>query len=287
MSGKPPPKSQPETKIAIVGAGNLGSALAESLRQAGYGVEILSRSDAFAKRSRKITTAEVVWLCVPDGEIARAAATLAEKIDWKGRVALHSSGALDSGELDALRRRGAAIASVHPLMTFVRGSRPSLAGVSFAVEGDAGAVRVARGIVKDLGGRAYNIRKQDKAAYHAWATFASPLLTALLATTEQVALRAGITRKAASARMTPILKQTLANYSALGAAGAFSGPIVRGDAATVKRHLRVLEELPEIREVYLVLVRAALRYLPSKDSQALEKAMQAGTSPKKSGRLSP
>ena len=100
---------------------------------------------------------------------------------------MHSSGALTSDELAVLRSQGASVASVHPLMTFVQGSRPSLAGVSFAVEGDSAAVRLARRIVKDVGGKAYSILKKDKAAYHAWGTFASPLLTALLATAEEVA----------------------------------------------------------------------------------------------------
>ena len=151
-------------------------------------------------------SAEVIWFCVPDGEIAAAADWLSQDclsqdclsqnrlsqnlrasvdkvpgqararrrrpktehsgFEWKGKIALHSSGALSSDELGVLRERGAAVGSVHPMMTFVRGSRPELAGVSFALEGDARAVRVARSVVKDLGGTAYSIRKQDKAAYH-------------------------------------------------------------------------------------------------------------------------
>jgi predicted short-subunit dehydrogenase-like oxidoreductase (DUF2520 family) len=164
---------------------------------------------------------------------------------------------------------------VHPLMTFVRGSRPSLSGVSFAMEGDARAVRVARRVVEDLGGQAYPIRKQDKAAYHAWGTFASPLLTALLATTEQVAVLAGLNRKAAKRRMMPILLQTLANYAAFDAAGAFSGPIVRGDVDTVKRHLRALRDLPSAREVYSALARSALQYLPAKNKKALKQFLDS------------
>ena len=124
-------------------------------------------------------------------------------------------------------------------------------------------------LVKDLGGHAYSIRKKDKAAYHAWGTFASPLFTALLATTEQVAVLAGVNRKAARQRMIPILQQTLANYAAFGAAGGFSGPIVRGDVDTVKRHLRVLRGAPVAREVYMSLARAALAYLPGKNKGAL------------------
>lgn len=133
---------------------------------------------------------------------------------------------------------------------------------------------MARRIVKDLGGEAHLIRKKDKAAYHAWGTFASPLFTALLATTEQVAAAAGVGREAAKRRMIPILQQTLENYAALDAASAFSGPIVRGDVDTVKRHLKVLKT-PETRDVYLSLARAALRYLPAKNRVALEKGLRS------------
>ena len=279
MAGKP--------RVAIVGAGNLGSALAHSLQQAGYAIEaVIARSGgASLRRVQRLAQqvgagavtdlsgvgARLVWFCVPDAAIAAAAQSLVRQVEWKGRVALHSSGALSSDELAALRRRGAAVASVHPLMTFVRQSRPSLRGVPFAIEGDAAAVRLARRVVQDLGGHAYSIRKKDKAAYHAWGTFASPLFTALLATTEEVATLAGVSRKAARQRMIPILLQTLANYASFGAAGAFSGPIVRGDVDTVKRHLRVLRGAGAAREVYMALAGSALRYLPAKNKKSLKR----------------
>lgn len=277
-------------RIAIVGAGNLGTALARSLRRAGYVIDVVlahsaGKSLRKAKRLAKeigaravldpsaLKDADVIWLCVPDSAIAAAASALAEKLKWNRKVALHSSGALTSDELAALRRHGAAVASVHPLMTFVRGSRPSLAGVPFALEGNPRSLRVTRGIVRDLGGTAYSIRKKDKAAYHAWGMFASPLFTALLATTEWVAARAGVNRKDARRRMIPILLQTLANYASFDAAGAFSGPIVRGDVDTVKRHLRVLRKVPAARAVYAALARAALLYLPAKNKDSLRNAL--------------
>jgi predicted short-subunit dehydrogenase-like oxidoreductase (DUF2520 family) len=284
MSAKP--------RIAIVGAGSLASALAVALHDAGYAIdEIVSREQAASlRRARRLARqvgasaatvararmqAEVVWFCVPDGAITGAAESLADAVEWKGRVALHSSGALTSDELALLRRRGAASASVHPLMTFVRGSRPSLVDVPFALEGDTAAVRMARRIVKKLGGRKYSIRKEDKAAYHAWGTFASPLLTALLVTGEHVAAAAGVRRKAARQMMLAMIRQTLANYAALEGAGAFSGPIIRGDIDTVKRHLRTLRSIPLAQEVYVSLARAALAYLPGKNKRTLERTLKS------------
>jgi len=279
-------------RVAIVGAGNLASALAVALHGAGYGIDqIISRDQAASfRRARRLAgqvgasavaaaraqiRADIVWFCVPDGAIAGAAEALKAAADWSGKVAVHSSGALTSNELAQLRRRGAAVASVHPFMTFVRGSRPRLVGVPFAIEGDAVAVRMARRIVKNLHGCAYSIRNEDKAAYHAWGTFASPLLTALLVTSEHVAAAAGVKRKAAKQRMLPILKQTLANYVAFDAAGAFSGPLIRGDVDTVKRHLRTLRGVPVAQDVYVSLARAALAYLPGKNKETIETALKS------------
>jgi len=84
-----------------------------------------------------------------------------------------------------------------------------------------------------------------------------------------------VNRKAAKRRMIPILLQTLANYAAFDAAGAFSGPIVRGDVETVKRHLRVLRGTPAARDVYLALARSALRYLPAKGKNSLKKLLDS------------
>ena len=145
MSSKRPAKP----RIAIIGSGNLASALAVSLRAAGYGIDqIISRGSAASMRrarrlARKIGAAtvaavraqirsEIVWFCVPDGAIASAAKSLAGAANWSGKVVLHSSGALASDELASLRAQGAAVASAHPLMTFVRGSRPRLRDVPFA-----------------------------------------------------------------------------------------------------------------------------------------------------------
>jgi predicted short-subunit dehydrogenase-like oxidoreductase (DUF2520 family) len=277
--------------IAIIGAGNIASGLAASLRSAGYAIdEIVSRPRSSSlQRARKLAReigshavtsnraklhSGVIWFCVPDREIAHAAKSLPEN-KWNGKIALHSSGALTSDELLILRRKGALVASVHPLMTFVRGSRPSLEGVPFAIEGDPKAARKARAVVRDLGGLPFTIKKENKPAYHAWGMFASPLFTALLAATERVAGAAGITAAQARKRMLPILHQTLANYGRLGAAESFSGPIMRGDVETVKKHLKILDGITGARNIYEALALGALRDLPAKNRRALEKILRA------------
>jgi predicted short-subunit dehydrogenase-like oxidoreductase (DUF2520 family) len=276
--------------ITIVGAGRLASTLAESLHHAGYRIaEIITRNNSQALRrarsfaktvgARAVTNdkakldAEVIWFCVPDREIANAATALSQRINWKRKFAFHSSGALASDELNALRQRGAAVAAVHPLMTFVRGSKPSLEGVPFGVEGDRSAANAADQILGGLGAKSFPVRKKDKALYHAWGTFASPLLIALLATAEQVAKATGLSAEEARKKMMPMVTQTIANYAALGPAKAFSGPVVRGDAQVLRRHADALKTVPEARAVYIALARAALRYLPTQNRIQVQKVL--------------
>jgi predicted short-subunit dehydrogenase-like oxidoreductase (DUF2520 family) len=278
-------------KIAIVGAGSFATSLALALRDAGYKTtEIVSKDSPGSQRRARTLAGEVraravtargavldatlLWFCVPDREIRAAAESLSARARGRIRFAFHSSGALLSSELEPLRQGGAAIASLHPLMTFVPGVRPSLAGVPFALEGEAAATRVARRIVHDLGGESFALPAPRKAAYHAWAMFTSPLLLAFLVTLEEAAQAAGLTRQAARRKSLPIIRQTLENYSRLGPEHSFSGPIIRGDAETVTKHLAVLKKVPGARDVYIALARSALRRLPTKNRNELRRLLQ-------------
>jgi predicted short-subunit dehydrogenase-like oxidoreductase (DUF2520 family) len=216
----------------------------------------------------------IVWLTVPDDAIASVARSIARSQTWRDKIVLHSSGALSSEELAPLQEQGARVASVHPMMTFVRGERPEMAGVSFAVEGDAAAVRAARSIVEELGANAFVIRKETKALYHAFGSFASPLVIALMSSMEQVASAAGIRKQDIKPVMVPLLWQTLRNYLKKDAASAFSGPLMRGDVATIRRHLTELKKLPEARQVYIALCKASLKTLPVKNRTKIEQFLR-------------
>ena len=293
--------------IAIVGAGSLATFLAAALNDAGFTItEIIARDTPQSRRharalsarvgARTVTTRSAVldttllWFCVPDREIRGSASALAghlstraaahkenrvPKVPSKVRFAFHSSGALLSRELEPLREAGIAVASVHPLMTFVAGTHPSLTGVPFVMEGDHAATQVARQIIRKLEGESFSLPAAHKAAYHAWATLTSPLLLAFLVTLEEAARAAGFTRKDARRKSLPIMRQTLANYSRLGPAKSFSGPLIRGDAGTVAKHLAALKKHLGPREVYVALARAALRGLPVKNRAGLRRLLRS------------
>lgn len=303
MPGKKKTTTRKPT-VAIVGAGSLATFLAAALHEAGFTItEIVARDSARSRRRARALASKVgaqtvtahsaaldatlLWFCVPDRAIRGVASDLAVQMavratsHKKGRVqkrvclAFHSSGALLSRELEPLRKAGTAVASVHPLMTFVAGAHPSLMGVPFALEGDEAAKRVARQIIRELGGESFSLPPARKAAYHAWATLTSPLLLAFLVTLERAARAAGFTREDARHKSLPIIKQTLANYVRLGPARSFSGPLIRGDTETVAKHLAVMKKYPGEREVYIALARAALRGLPVKNRAGLRRLLRA------------
>ena len=269
-------------RIAIVGPGRLGTSLARALHAARYKVaEIVYRSGPSARAAKMLARelgaeplrypeqfAPVVFICVGDSQLGAVSQELANW-PWKGRVAVHTSGAMTSDVLVLLREKGAAVGSVHPMMSFVRGAVTPLNGVSFGLEGDAKALQVARTIVRDLGGHSFVLNKAAKPLYHAFGAFASPLLIATLAAGERVGIKAGLTEAQARAAMRPIIEQTLKNYLEKGTAGAFSGPMIRGDVETIRKHLDALCAMPEIRDAYIALVRCALDALPVKNAGAI------------------
>ena len=274
--------------ISIVGAGNVGSVLAPALQDSGYRVdEIVVRDNPVSIRRGKSVarssgstavkdaqasfSADVIWLCVTDDAIASVARALARRrdVDWRGKIVFHASGALTSDELKPLKKRGAAIASTHFMQSFVPGSNPSLA-VPFAVEGDRKATTAALEIGADLGAKPFVIRKQSKVLYHAMGFFSSPLVIIALSLSESVGRKAGLNSKQIESVIKPMFARTAENYLKKGSAGAFVGPINRGNIATVQKHLRDLKRIPEAHAAYIAMGKAALKTLPVKNRKQLE-----------------
>ena len=208
--------------VAIVGAGRLGTALARALRAAGAEVRgPLARG--------AVDGADAIVLCVPDCEIPGAAATVAGAAPLVG----HTSGATG---LDALEPAGAAAFGLHPLQTFAGGDPPErFRGVGCAVAGSAPhALEAAAGLAAEVGMRPFPIADADRAAYHAAASIASNFLVTLQAAAEEAAAAAGIAPVDARALLAPLVRATVENWAALGPERALTGPLARGDEATVE-----------------------------------------------------
>lgn len=209
---------------AVIGAGRLGTRLARDLARAGLDVRgPLGREYAPAD----VAESGVVLLCVPDREIAQAAATLAERALVTPIVG-HCSGAVG---LEPLARFPDAF-SLHPLMTFAgNGHTGPLPGAGAAIDATSAPARAAAiTLAGELGLVPVSIAPADRALYHAAASVASNFLVTLEVAAERLAAAAGLEREA----LVPLVRETVENWARDGER-ALTGPIARGDEDTVAR----------------------------------------------------
>jgi predicted short-subunit dehydrogenase-like oxidoreductase (DUF2520 family) len=227
--------------IAIVGAGRLGTALAAALEAGGHAVLGPLGRDADPR------DATAVLLCVPDAEIAAAASAIAGGRD--GVLVGHCSGATG---LDVLA--GHEAFALHPLMTVVHDGPTVFAGAGAAVAGSTPrALAIARELAARLGMRATAVSDADRAAYHAAASIASNFLVTLEGAAERLAASAGVEREV----LAPLVRASVDNWVRLGAEAALTGPIARGDEATVARQrAAVRERAPELVPLYDAMAEA-------------------------------
>jgi predicted short-subunit dehydrogenase-like oxidoreductase (DUF2520 family) len=151
---------------------------------------------------------------------------------------------------------------LHPLQTFSGRAVPSLDGCIFAIEGTPRAVRIARRIARDLGGLPVVIESASKPAYHAAGVLAAGHTLAVIEAAARMLMALGFSRPKAVHALLPLTRQTLANFERLGPRPSWTGPLARGDFATIAKHAAALRRLPrEYREAYAALSHLALLVL--------------------------
>ncbi len=246
----------PQPDIAIIGPGKVGTAIAILATKAGRAVSAVggrdrartARAAAAISPSAKpcrprqaAAAAGLVLLTVSDDAIASVCDELAESFA-KGAVVAHCSGALGSEVLGSARRRGCAVGSMHPLQTFpsVQAAVEALPGAYCFIEGDPPAIAALERLATDIGARPVRIVSAAKPLYHAAAVVACNYLTALADAAEALCHQAGIEQSTARKALAPLVRATLENVLASGPEEALTGPIARGDVATVQRHLEAL-----------------------------------------------
>ena len=235
-----PPPMYDGSSVAIVGRGRLGRALAAALDHARVAVH------GPLGRGANGAGADLVLLCVPDGEIEAAAAQVAP-----GRLVGHCSGATTLAPL-----RGHEAFSLHPLMT-VPEERAVFAGATAAIAGSTPrALQAARHLAERLGMRPLEVADEDRTAYHAAASIASNFLVTLEGAAERLADTAGVDRAA----LAPLVRASVENWAAQGAGPALTGPIARGDEDTVARQREAVKErTPELLPLFDALADATRR----------------------------
>lgn len=228
--------SQALDPVCVVGRGRLGAALAEALRRAGLEV-----AGPWGRADRRASTeaaleAQVVLLCVPDAEIASAAAAVGAGAPFVG----HTSGATPLSALAGGGDPAGGRFGLHPLQTFTGGEEDAPArfqGAGAAIAGSTPAARaVARGLARRLGMAPLEIDESRRAAYHAAASTASNFLLTLQDAAETLAEAAGMPAAQARRALAPLVRATVDNWADLGPRRALTGPVARGDWETVDRH---------------------------------------------------
>ena len=261
-------------RIGVIGGGKVGRCLAGYLRENLVGITAHSPEHsrqlaaefgtALCTNGELVEQAEVLLLTVPDrligtvaavitGEAQKAAAddASAEAKPLAGKVFLHCSGSLGLAELAPLQQAGAHVGSLHPLQSFAGGAT-QLAGVYMAVDGDEAACQAAIALANALGGHPFRVPAAERAAYHAAACICSNYAVAVEALAQRLMSRWLGDEAAAWQALLPLFKGTAANLEATSSPRtALTGPIARGDATTVARHLAVLPA--ELVDVYCSL----------------------------------
>jgi len=269
-----PPAASPLT-LAFVGAGRAAGALAVALATAGHPVVAVSSrdpADAAALAGKvgarsaptalaAIRCADVTFLTVPDAAITGvAAAVAATGAALRGRAVVHCSASLGPEALAALRLTGAAAGCLHPLQALSGElSAPLLKGALIAIDADPPLRGLLEGIALDLGGRPVALAGGSRPLYHAAAVLAGNAPLALLAAAVELLAGAGLEPRDAEQGLLTLMEGALTNARRVGPRAALTGPVVRGDTATVAAHLAALRDHPDAGALYRALTRELLR----------------------------
>ena len=281
---------QSSRAIGLIGPGRAGVGLALALAQAGYSVRLHGRNKKSVPAPLTITVGDggkpppwiadvdTVILTVRDDAITPLAASLAKaRAITERHVVLHLSGVQGQEALGPLVTTRAALGSFHPLQTIVEPELTPgrLKGAWAAVEGMPRAIEAGERIAQDLGMRPFRIATKSKAIYHAGAVFASNYLVVVEAVAQRLLRHAGLSDADAWAALRPLVEGTFENLSRHEPREALTGPLVRGDTATILRHLESLAV--DDAKLYRALGRAALELAQKTgmDEQTAEKVAEA------------
>lgn len=288
---RPQTPAREPSKVAIIGAGRLGTAIGLALKASGYQIEVvvtrrisaarhaartfgprtlalsaLQLSKLSAGQHDRLNRCALILIATPDDSISLTGELLAVLLKTSPsparRIALHTSGALSSDALNPLRGAGFAVGSVHPLVSISDScsGAESLTRAFFSVEGDPAAVRAAKLLVRNLGGQSFTIDSSRKALYHAAAVTAAPHMTALFDIALEMLGHCGLPAKRARQVLLPLVESTMANLATQEPDRALTGTFKRGDVATVRKHLAALRAatLPQALAAYVLLGQRSL-----------------------------
>ncbi len=264
--------------VAIIGPGRIGQAMGRLLARSDVPIAyIAARNPARARAAARfigcgevvaltdprLLRAQVFLITVSDSALVEIARVFAKqtrgKDSWRGKVVLHTCGSLPSSILRPLKLRGASVGSLHPYQTVPspQAGMRNLRGGFWGIEGDRRALRVARQWVKLLRGVAFRVSPKEKTLYHLSAFLVCPTVVTLMEQSARLLRKAGVPTRISRPMLRMFVTETSKNFAELGARRALTGPAVRGDWATIRRHVAALKRsAPEFVPVYQTLLQA-------------------------------
>ncbi|HJR66507.1 MAG TPA: DUF2520 domain-containing protein [Gemmatimonadaceae bacterium] len=257
-------------RVFILGAGRAGRSLARALRAGG--VQVTGLHGRHADVAEGITagappgslgSATCVLVTVRDAQLEGALETLTTAAIAPAAIVLHASGSVDPTGLGALRRSGHPCGTFHPLVALSdpEHAPQTLRGAWIGIDGDPEARTLSERLAAAVAANVLYIPPGEKARYHAAAVFASNFPTVLMCLAEELLRDAGIASDVARRALHPLFASAVENLRSGAGASALTGPIVRGDADTIARHLDALRTHPDTLDAYRALSRAALRWV--------------------------
>jgi predicted short-subunit dehydrogenase-like oxidoreductase (DUF2520 family) len=241
-------------------------------------VRFIGEGTPLALSDPRLLSASVFLITTSDSAVAEVAGKLARQgkgaETWRGKVVLHTCGSLPSVVLNPFKLRGAAIGSLHPYQTVPspQAGLRNLRSCFWAIEGEPRALRLARSWVKLLDGVAFSIPPKEKTLYHLSAFIVCPAVVTLMAQAASLLKQAGVPARISRPMLRQFVAEAARNFQDLGGRRALTGPAVRGDWATIRRHLDALQNAaPEFVPVYESLLKAMLALLNATDNMSLDK----------------
>lgn len=262
-------------QVGLIGAGRVGRTLATLLPREQFRLgPVVGRTPTSARRSVRemangtaatgveaLAPCRIILIAVPDAALPQIVERLATAdLQLKKTVILQTSRLHDSGALDRLRQRGAAVGSLQPLFV-LRRPVPSLAGVCCAIEGDATATRMARKMIRSWNGEFQLVRAEQKIHLSIACSMTADFLPGLLEMAVQQFSVAGFLKKRSLQAISHILEATFQEYSRAGRR-ARAGPLLLNESAMVRSYLEQLDRVdPVAAEAYRESARRTLAIL--------------------------
>jgi predicted short-subunit dehydrogenase-like oxidoreductase (DUF2520 family) len=263
-------KNKNSYNFAIIGLGKVGTAIGYLLNKSGHKIIAISDKstaalkkalpytggEAFRDPKKAVIGADVILITTPDDIIAGACNEIANSKLIGEKFVFHMSGAGGLDLLDSAKKAGAVVASIHPVQSFssIDTAINNIPDSVFGITADKKAKKQAEIIVRDLNGIPIFISPAQKPLYHAAACFASNYLVTLLNVVESLYESIGISKTNAQKAYLPLIYGTLKNVENAGVIQALTGPIARGDAGTIKKHIDAIGKTqPQYSSIYSAL----------------------------------